>query len=181
VIARKLRKSFEPKPYNSWHYYLLAVAVSWSLSEVVFKGMVVQAFKIPAGSMAPTLQSGDHIFVDKLAYGLRNPVSNKCLAFCGRPQRGDVVVFIFPEDRTKDFVKRVIAVGGDTVEIHGKKIYINGKQIDDPHAHFEGDDPAPGFPLATILVRERSQKTTSLSWGIIAIRVTTAGSGVSPT
>jgi signal peptidase I len=83
--------------------------------------------------------------VNKLAYGIRNPVSNKCIAYCEKPKRGDVVVFIFPEDRTKDFVKRVIAVGGDTVEIHGKKVYINGKQIDDAHAHFLGDNPLPGL------------------------------------
>jgi len=134
VVARKLEESFEPKPYNSWHYYLLAVAVSWSLSEIVGKGMIFQAFKIPIEGMAPTLQIGDHIWVNKLAYGIRNPVSNACIAFCEKPQRGDVVVFIFPEDRTKDFDKRVIGVGGDTVEIHGKKIFINGQKIDDPHA-----------------------------------------------
>jgi signal peptidase I len=141
VVARKLGKSFELKPYNSWHYYLLAVAVSWSLSEVVFKGAMLQSFKLASAGMAPTLQTGDYIFADKLAYGIRNPVTNKCIAFCDKPQRGDVVVFIFPEDRTKDFVKRVMGVGGDTVEIHDKEVYINGKQIDDPHAHFLGDDP----------------------------------------
>ena len=59
-------------------------------------------------------------------------------------QRGDVVVFIYPEDRSKDFIKRVIAVAGDTVEIRNKKIFINGKQVDDPHAHFAGYDPQAG-------------------------------------
>jgi hypothetical protein len=62
VTARKLGKRFQLKPYNSWHYYLLAAAVAWPLSEIVFKGMIAQAFTIPAASMAPTLQTGDHIF-----------------------------------------------------------------------------------------------------------------------
>ena len=98
---------------------------------------VVQAFKIPSGSMIPTLQIGDHILVNKLAYGLRIPLVGKYLLEFKTPQRGDVIVFIFPEDRSKDFIKRVIGIGGDVVEIRDKKVYINDRLVDDPHAHFE--------------------------------------------
>ena len=105
---------------------------------------IVQAFKIPSGSMIPTLQIGDHILVNKLSYGLRMPFLERYLLEYSTPQRGEVVVFIFPEDRSKDFIKRVIGVAGDTVEVRAKKVFINGKQVDDPHANFAGYDPQAG-------------------------------------
>jgi len=128
------------KPKSTFREYAEAIGMALLLA-LFIRTFIVQAFKIPSGSMIPTLQIGDHILVNKLSYGIRIPFWEHYLAEFGHPHRGDVVVFIFPEDRTKDFIKRVIAVGGDTVEIRGKKIYINGKQVDDPHAHFEGDDP----------------------------------------
>jgi signal peptidase I len=128
------------KPKSTFREYAEAIGMALLLA-LFIRTFIVQAFKIPSGSMIPTLQIGDHILVNKLSYGIRIPFWEHYLVEFGHPNRGDVVVFIFPEDRTKDFIKRVIAVGGDTVEIRGKKIYINGKQVDDPHAHFEGDDP----------------------------------------
>jgi signal peptidase I len=119
-----------------------AEAILMALLLALFiRTFIVQAFKIPSGSMIPTLQIGDHILVNKLAYGVRMPFLERYLIEYNQPKRGDVVVFIFPEDNTKDFIKRVIGVAGDTVEVRDKKVYINGKQIDDAHAHFEGDDP----------------------------------------
>ena len=111
------------------------------LLALFIRTFIVQAFKIPSGSMIPTLQIGDHILVNKLAYGVRVPFWEQYLVRFGEVQRGDVVVFVFPEDRSKDFIKRVVAVAGDRVEVRGKNVYVNGKQIDDPYAHFEGDDP----------------------------------------
>ncbi len=134
------------KPKSTFREYVEAIGMALLLA-LFIRTFIVQAFKIPSGSMIPTLQIGDHILVNKLSYGIRIPFWEHYLVHFGQPQRGDVMVFIFPEDRTKDFIKRVIGVGGDTVEIHGKKVYVNGKQIDDPHAHFEGDDPqAVGLP-----------------------------------
>ena len=118
-----------------------AEAISMALLLALFiRTFIVQAFKIPSGSMIPTLEIGDHILVNKLAYGVRIPFWDHYLVEFKRPRRGDVVVFIFPEDRSKDFIKRVVGVAGDQVEIRGKKIYINGKPVDDPHAHFEGEE-----------------------------------------
>ncbi|MGE5303149.1 MAG: signal peptidase I [Alphaproteobacteria bacterium] len=128
------------KAKSTFREYAEAIGMALLLA-LFIRTFIVQAFKIPSGSMIPTLQIGDHILVNKLSYGIRIPFWEHYLVEFGHPQRGDVVVFIFPEDRTKDFIKRVIAVGGDTVEIRGKKIYINGTQVADPHAHFEGDDP----------------------------------------
>jgi signal peptidase I len=110
------------------------------------RSFVVQAFKIPSGSMLPTLQIGDHILVNKFLYGLRLPYPfETMLVEWGRPRRGDVVVFVYPRDPSKDFIKRVVAVEGDTVEIRHKQLYVNGNKVDDPHATFaDGEREIPG-------------------------------------
>jgi signal peptidase I len=135
------------KTKSTFREYAEAIGMALLLA-LFIRTFIVQAFKIPSGSMIPTLQIGDHILVNKLAYGIRIPIWGHYLMDFGKVQRGDVIVFIFPEDRSKDFIKRVIGVAGDTVEIRGKKIYINGQQIDDPHAHFEGDDPQNILPAS---------------------------------
>lgn len=117
-----------------------AEAIGMALFLALFiRTFIIQAFKIPSGSMIPTLQVGDHILVNKLSYGSRMPFLEKYLVHFGEPESGDVIVFVFPEDRSKDFIKRVVGVGGDLVEIRGKKVYINNHVLDDPHAYFEGD------------------------------------------
>ena len=97
---------------------------------------IVQAFKIPSGSMIPTLQIGDWLLVNKFIYGIKIPLTRKTLIPIKEPQRGDIVVFIYPMDRTKDFIKRVIGVTGDVIEIRNKKIYINGSPFDDTYGVF---------------------------------------------
>jgi signal peptidase I len=97
---------------------------------------VVQAFKIPSSSMEPTLLVGDYILVSKFIYGIRIPFSGAKLLPIRHPERGDVVVFIYPKDRSKDFIKRVIATEGEKVEIIDNKIYVNDKLIDDPWGHY---------------------------------------------
>jgi len=97
---------------------------------------IVQAFKIPSGSMIPTLQIGDWLLVNKFIYGIKIPLTRKTLIPVKEPQRGDIVVFIYPMDRTKDFIKRVIGVAGDVIEIRNKKIYINGSPFDDTYGVF---------------------------------------------
>jgi signal peptidase I len=135
------------KTKSTFREYAEAIGMALLLA-LFIRTFIVQAFKIPSGSMIPTLQIGDHILVNKLAYGIRVPLWGHYLVDFGRVQRGDVIVFIFPEDRSKDFIKRVVGVAGDTVEVRGKKIYINGQQIEDPHAHFEGDDPQNILPAS---------------------------------
>jgi signal peptidase I len=88
---------------------------------------VVQAFKIPSGSMLDTLLIGDHILVNKFIYGVRLPFAGTVLIPVTDPKHDDIVVFKFPEDPSKDFIKRVVGIEGDTIEIRNKKVYVNGE------------------------------------------------------
>lgn len=117
---------------------------------------VVQAFKIPSGSMKETLQIGDHILVNKFVYGIRMPFTQKTLISMHDPDRGDIVVFKFPEDPDKDFIKRVIAVGGDTVEIRDKKVFVNGKPAEYQQAVFTDERMIP----ANIQPRDNMKQIT---------------------
>src|SRR5215472_5543642 len=118
---------------------------------LIIRTFFIQAYKIPSGSMEPTLLIGDHILVNKLIYGLRMPDSILGVQVPGLPygryllhlepiHHGDVVVFVFPPDRTKDFIKRVIGLPGDTIQIKNGHPWVNGKPMDDPHGHFEVPD-----------------------------------------
>ncbi|MCF8054058.1 MAG: signal peptidase I [Deltaproteobacteria bacterium] len=86
---------------------------------------IVQAFTIPSGSMKPSLQIGDFLLTNKLAYGIRVPLIDKFILRFAPPEQGDMLVFQFPLDRSKDFIKRVIAVPGDSVEIKNKQLFVN--------------------------------------------------------
>ncbi|PIE59959.1 MAG: signal peptidase I [Desulfobulbus propionicus] len=97
---------------------------------------IVQAFKIPSGSMLPTLQIGDHILVNKFIYGIKVPFTGTAVVPVSSPKRNDIIVFKYPKDPKMDYIKRVIGVGGDTVEIRNKKIFINGKPYKDEHGVF---------------------------------------------
>ena len=109
----------------------IVIAVVMAL---IIKAFVIQAFKIPSGSMIPTLKIGDHILVNKFIYGTKLPFTDRIIIPLKRPNRGDIIVFKFPDDEKKDFIKRVIGLPGDLVEIKGKKVYINGSPIDDSYA-----------------------------------------------
>jgi signal peptidase I len=100
---------------------------------LIIRTFVVQAFKIPSGSMEDTLAIGDHILVNKFIYGTKIPFADKRVLKIRDPRRGDVIVFEYPEDPSKDFIKRVIGTPGDEVEVKEKKVYINGNPYENPH------------------------------------------------
>ncbi|WP_303785508.1 signal peptidase I [Azovibrio restrictus] len=95
----------------------------------VLRSFIVEPFKIPSGSMIPTLLVGDFILVNKYTYGIRLPVINKKIIDVNRPARGDVMVFRYPEDPSLDYIKRVVGLPGDTVAYQNKRLSINGKPV----------------------------------------------------
>ena len=98
------------------------------LLALVIRTFIVQAFKIPSGSMIPTLLVGDHILVSKSLYGVPIPFTGKKIPITN-PQRGDVIVFKFPNDPSKDYIKRIMGVPGDTVEVRGTDVIVNGQTV----------------------------------------------------
>ncbi len=103
----------------------------------LLRSFLYEPFKIPSESMLPTLQVGDFILVNKFTYGVRLPVLNQKVIDSGSPKRGDVMVFRYPEDPTKDFIKRVIGLPGDRVAYKNKRLAINGKPVDTQSAGTE--------------------------------------------
>ena len=164
----------DKKPKSATRDWVESILIALVLA-VVIRSYFIQPFKIPSGSMRMTLIEGDHLFVDKWAYGPQVlppmfwdigfqegspllsvrwpdaflPLTKKRLPGFRKPRTGDVVVFVYPTDPTKDFIKRLIAVGGQTVEIRDGTIYIDGKEVTDPrikHTYYynRGDYGAEG-------------------------------------
>ena len=107
------------------------------------RSVFIQAYKIPSGSMEPTLLIGDHLLVNRLSYVVKVPYFDNVIYTLGKPKRGDIIVFRYPEDISVDFIKRVIATEGETVEIKDKVIYINGTKMTDPWGHYQNMPPIP--------------------------------------
>ena len=120
--------------------YLKPILIAF-LFAFFIRAFVVQAFNIPSGSMEPALL-GDYLLVNKFIYGIRIPYTNTRIFPYEKPQRGNVIVFIYPVDPSKDFIKRVIGTEGEKVQIIDNKIYINDKQIPDPWGDFKKGVPA---------------------------------------
>jgi len=160
--------------------YAEAFAIALFLA-LFIRTFVVQAFKIPSGSMLPTLQVGDHILVNKFIYGIDVPLVGGHLLPWRAPQRGDVVVFVYPVDPSKDFIKRVVAVGGDVLQIRNKHVYINGGLWNDPHAYFsdgpqsgQGNSPRDNYGPVTVppghlfvMGDNRDRSYDSRFWGFV--------------
>ena len=123
--------------------YVEAIGIAILLA-LFIRTFVVQAFKIPSGSMLPTLLIGDHLLVNKFIYGIRVPFSGKVLVPLKDPKSGDIIVFKFPKDRSIDYIKRVVGVPGDEIELKNKKLFVNGNPTSDPYAHYTTTAVLPG-------------------------------------
>jgi signal peptidase I len=126
AVLRKGRPAEARQPW--WIEYSISF---FPVILIVFllRSFLVEPFKIPSGSMIPTLLIGDFILVNKYAYGIRVPVLNRKLIEIGRPARGDVMVFRYPVDPSLDYIKRVVAVPGDRLEYRGRRLYLNGAEV----------------------------------------------------
>ncbi|MCS7214195.1 MAG: signal peptidase I [Candidatus Calescibacterium sp.] len=160
---------------NKFKVILRDVAIAVILALFV-RTFLIQAYKIPTGSMVPTLLVGDHIILNRLSYGIRLPYFGYIVKWSDI-QRGDVVVFEFPNDKSKDFIKRVIALEGEEVEIRNKKVYINGQQIEDKWGFFSDNNIYPSrdnwgperVPKGHIFVLgdNRDESNDSRFWGFV--------------
>ena len=115
------------------YFESLVVAVILAL---FVRTWVFQAFKIPTGSMEPNLLVGDHLIVNKLIFAPTVTGAERAILPDRSIRRGDIIVFKYPKDPERDFIKRVIGLPGDKLELHRKKVYVNGQALDEPYAHF---------------------------------------------
>ena len=171
--------------------YTEAILIALLLA-LLIRTFIIQAFKIPSGSMESTLLIGDHILVSKFSYGTHIPTEipflniklfDDIVLFSKVPQRGDIIVFKFPKDERRDFIKRVIGLPGDFLEVRRQKIYINDKLYEDTHArHTEPASDSSLVPrddFGPVLVPEgyvfvmgdnRENSQDSRYWGFLNIK-----------
>jgi signal peptidase I len=171
--ARK-KKEINLKIYNKWYFYILFVAIAFTINTGIEKAtgdfrtiLGTKAYKIPSGAMLPTILIGDRIIVDLKYYTTHNP------------QRGDIIVFKYPEDESRDFIKRVIATGNDVIESKDRIIYISGVPIAEPYVehvdnNIRANDKRDNFgPLTVpkdkifVMGDNRDQSYDSRFWGYV--------------
>ena len=143
VLKKSPASDAPPKKKGALRENIEAIIVAVILA-LFIRTFVVQAFKIPSGSMKDTLLIGDHILVNKFVYGVKAPFMKRTLIPIGDPQRGDIIVFEFPEDPSKDFIKRVVGLPGDVIELHNKKLHVNGAAVQDSHGIHKDPKIVPG-------------------------------------
>ncbi len=149
-----------PAKKSLWREYAESIVIAILLA-LVIRTYVVQAFKIPSGSMEDTLLIGDHLLVSKFIYGTKLPFTDTQVLKLRDPQRGDVIVFEYPEDPRKDFIKRIVGVPGDVVEGKDKQVFVNGKLYETPQAvHKEAEiipkEQNPRDTFGPVVVPENS-------------------------
>ena len=180
----KSEKSFEidgvSHKKSRWRENIEAILVAVIIA-LFIRTFVVQAFKIPSGSMKQTLQIGDHILVNKFIYGIKIPYWRKTIIPLKNPQKGDIIVFKFPVDPEKDFIKRVVGVAGDVIECKDKKLYVNHKPVNheygvhtDPHIIPARVRPRDNFGPITVpdnalfvMGDNRDESFDSRFWGFV--------------
>lgn len=163
--------------------YAKAIITALILAMLI-RTYIIQAFKIPSGSMIPTLLVGDHILVNKFLYGTKIPFSGKRVFMFKKPERGDIIVFKYPENPDKDFIKRVVAAEGDVIESKNKMIHVNGNKVNEPYAQHTdssmrpmGIEPRDNFgPVIVpknkyfVMGDNRDQSYDSRYWGYVDIK-----------
>jgi len=144
--AKEGQQKVKKSQLRDWTEALIVAAIL----ALIIRTFLVQAFKIPSGSMEDTLLIGDHLLVNKFVYGLNLPFVDHPVMSIRDPERGDIIVFEFPEDKDKsyfqrrDFIKRVIGLPGDRVEIRNKQVFVNGQLTVTPEAVYKDGTLIPG-------------------------------------
>ncbi|HQG66453.1 MAG: signal peptidase I [Smithella sp.] len=173
----------EEKPKSKVKEYAESIIIA-ILIALFIRTFIICAYKIPSRSMVPTLLVGDHILVSKFIYGVKIPLLRRTIIPVSEPKRGEVVVFIYPNDRSKDFIKRVIGVAGDKIEIRNKKIFINDQPFQDPYGIFSDSlvlpksmQPRDNFGPVTVPEKSifvmgdnRDESLDSRFWGFVNLK-----------
>jgi signal peptidase I len=170
LTAHRQGRAYHLKAYNKWYVYLLLIAIvrlTTAAAAAIVRTFVVQAYKIPAGSMEDTLLIGDHILVSTFAYRWHGP------------SRGDLAVFPFPRDPSRHFIKRVIGLPGDRVEVRNHRAYVNGEPLNEPYVKLDeraalrpsryshwGPEVVPSGRLF-VLGDSRDNSADSRDWGFV--------------
>lgn len=131
------------KKKSVWREYAEALIVALVLA-LIIRTFIVQAFKIPSESMLNTLQVGDHLLASKFAYGIKIPFTDKYIYKGDDPVRGDIIIFEYPNDPSLDYIKRIVGVPGDVIEVREKQLYRNGQPVKEAfirHSDPEGIEP----------------------------------------
>jgi signal peptidase I len=168
-------RSEKIKKKSTIREYAEAAAIAILLA-LFIRAFVVQAFKIPSGSMEQTLLVGDHILVNKFIYGVKIPYFQSTLIPISEPVRGDIIVFIYPEDKSKDFIKRVIGTPGDKIQMKGRQIFINDQPFDDKYGCYDETAGNPNRSFGPVVVPKdhyfvmgdnRDHSLDSRFWGFV--------------
>jgi signal peptidase I len=182
-MARREEKRWMTNRKKIIWEYAKAIITALVLAMLI-RAFIIQAFRIPSGSMVPTLLIGDHILVNKFLYGTKIPFSDKRVLVFKKPERGDIIVFKCPENPSKDFIKRVVAIEGDVIESKNKMIHVNGDKVNEPYAQHTdssmrpmGIEPRDNFgpvivPKSKYFVMgdNRDQSYDSRYWGYVDIK-----------
>jgi signal peptidase I len=176
--TKKGKKTREKQRKSLFREYLEAAIIAVVLA-LFIRTFVIQAYKIPSGSMEPTLLVGDHILVNKFIYGIKAPFIKKTIIPVSEPKRGDIIVFAYPLDRKKDYIKRLIGLPGDEIQITDEKIFINGKLFDAPFGVYDQNSrrdnrlgpivvPASGL---FVMGDNRDHSYDSRYWGFVPLEL----------
>jgi signal peptidase I len=172
----RARQSTKIRKKSLLREYLEAAIIAVFLA-LFIRAFVIQAYKIPSGSMEPTLLVGDHILVNKFIYGVKVPFINKTIIPLCEPKRGDIIVFVYPLDTKKDYIKRVIGLPGEQIEIINKEIFINGTLFDAPFGVY-GESPRKNNNFGPVIVPanglfvmgdNRDHSYDSRYWGFVPL------------
>lgn len=177
----KIDSSSKSKAKSSLRENIEAIVIAVIIAMFI-RTFIIQAFKIPSGSMLETLQIGDHILVNKFIYGVKIPFTGgKELISVKDPKKGDVIVFQYPNDPSLDYIKRVVATAGDTLEIRNKRLYLNDVLVEnedyavhkDSYYRYERDDmPKITIPENKLFVMgdNRDNSHDSRFWGYVDLK-----------
>jgi len=183
-LKQKNSSNKEIKPKKSNLRENIEAIVLAIILALFIRSFIIQAFKIPSGSMQNTLQIGDHILVNKFIYGVKLPFTSTTIISYKNPQRGDIIVFKFRQEPKKDFIKRTIGIPGDVIEIRNKKLYVNKKRLEqdcaiytDLHIIPKAMQPRDNFGPVTVpensifvMGDNRDHSYDSRFWGFVDLK-----------